>query len=284
MLFAMLHECQRHLTRHCLLVFILAVLGQQCAVAEKVLVQNPSYLQLDFLHIKTPQLIGIIAGCVVFTVTIGTVLYLLYASGTLTRALAEIATDPKGGRKAAPSSPQFTAEPMLYDHLLAARSKIPLLLNVPLLAGKQVLLRMLAAADLDEAFQASCGQAVFHESAYDPQRIWGWSGADSVRGPWTSPQAFATHLQQSAGSGAQLVVVDKEFKRIIGMICLVDNHPADLTIRIGSMWITPAFQSSGRSHEALFLAVKWLVDTGARVALSLLFLKVDVIALQGIGG
>ena len=51
-------------------------------------VNNVLTLVLNAFAIKTPQLIGIIAGCVVFVITIGTVFYLLYASGSL-KKLAE---------------------------------------------------------------------------------------------------------------------------------------------------------------------------------------------------
>lgn len=49
--------------------------------------------QFNISNIKTPQLLGIIFGCVVFLATISVVIYLLYASGTLSRAFAKWLTN-----------------------------------------------------------------------------------------------------------------------------------------------------------------------------------------------
>jgi hypothetical protein len=211
--------------------------------AAKELPQIP-FLQLDFYHIKTPQLMGIIAGCVVFIVTISIVIYLLYSSGTLGRAWEEIVQDGtsvslKAAMQPQPvtTSQQFASEPELYDYLLELRNNLPILMAIPHLDGLQVFIRGLHQGDVIELFHASSGQAVFHESSYDPQRLWGWIddrdiGYDTGKHPWSSKQQYATFLQQSAGA-AHAVIIDKEFKRPIGLISLVDNCPHNLTIRVG---------------------------------------------------
>eukprot|EP01039_Chlorochromonas_danica_P006433 gene6433-7095_t len=242
-------------------------------------VQNLPYLQLDFYHIKTPQLIGIIAGCLVFTVTISTVFYLLYESGTLGRAWKEIADDASAKspapthtvsatRSSPDTSPQFTQEPELYDHLLKARETLPAKVVVPEMSARLVKVRALAnkkdeaEQDLAELYAASNGSPVFHESAYSPERIWGWLEKENdAATPWQSMEAFTSHLQWS---GDHVVIIDKEFRRAIGLISLVENCPQNLTIRIGTIWITPAFQGTKRAHEALFLVIKWLVESGYR--------------------
>jgi hypothetical protein len=64
-------------------------------------------LAFDVLRIKTPQLVGIVAGCVVFAVTILTVLYLLYASGAIDGFLAEMQA---GARRHVPTCTHMHAQ------------------------------------------------------------------------------------------------------------------------------------------------------------------------------
>lgn len=75
------------------------------------------------LSIKTPQLIGIILGCIVFWITIGVVVYLLYASGSLSSRL------PANGSKVIEKSDStnfpFMNFPRLYDDLIQAISNLP---------------------------------------------------------------------------------------------------------------------------------------------------------------
>lgn len=259
----------------CILLAFVQVFSK-VVLAEKALPKNMPYLQLDIYHIKTPQLAGIILGCIVFTVTISTVIYLLHASGTLGRAFAEIAGDAsrKAINKSMPTadlsktqSPQFASELELYEHLLQARKTLPIKPHVPEAIGDLVLIRML---DLDvhakELFQSCNGQAIFHESAYNPLRIWGWLqvayDVESSQAPWSSLDAYTHYLNSFASNSCHVVILDKDFKRAIGLISLVDNDVSNLSIRVGNIWITPAFQGTKRSHQALVLVVKHLVDSG----------------------
>ena len=155
-------------------------------------------------QIKPRQFWGIVAGCSVFTVTIGVVIYLLYASGTLSSFMEEMKQSleqskdkksdgrvpdlfgavPPGDQSkdhTIPSSDvsvQLASQPELYDHLIAASNSLPLRPDptpLELVRGKMTLLRpFVATTDVEHLLQACNGSARFGESAYDPARIWGW--------------------------------------------------------------------------------------------------------------
>ena len=43
------------------------------------------------------------------------------------------------------------------------------------------------------------------------------------------------------------------------MLSLLDNQPANLTIRIGQMWLTPPYQNKKYvAHESMYLVLNWL--------------------------
>lgn len=215
-------------------------------------------LRLDFTHIKTPQLIGIIAGTVVFVVTISVVIYLLYASGTLGRAWGELVADTKQGsvtislsdngqKKKSITSP-FITQAELYDHLLEARNKLPKKLDIPDLVAKHVVIRKYSRdKDAKVLFEASNGTPQYHESAYDLARIWGWEDVDinkdtpptkttgSPTRPWESQEAFEHFLSQQEEhlSALHLVIEEKEYKKPIGIITLTKNDIPNLSVHIG---------------------------------------------------
>jgi hypothetical protein len=54
--------------------------------------------------------------------------------------------------------------------------------------------------------------------------------------------------------GLRLVVVDKATSYVCGMVSLLDNRPTDLCVRLGDVWLTPAFQRT-HVHTDLFLYV-----------------------------
>ena len=149
------------------------------------------------ISIKAPQLVGIVCGICVFTVTIAVVVYLMFKSGSIARFLEEMQQSPRSAPSAVKSSgggdgkkakdskqqqqqqqqppPQFDTRPELYEHLLEAAKTLPLQPSPPVLQGRYLEVRPLQAADIPALVQASNGSALAHESAYDPvARIWGW--------------------------------------------------------------------------------------------------------------
>ena len=222
-------------------------------------------LSLSFTHIKTPQLIGIIAGCLVFTATISAVVLLLYQSGTLSRFRDEMMSGTPLSLKTDKKeeiAPQSSMLPELYEHLLIAASTLPLQPIIPELKGERLFLRKMEATDIPLLLSASNGSALYGESAYNPARIWGWinyknkinkenpkensngnpmenptenvSGNEKIGRSWPSDSItdFKECYPKNSNS-EHLVIVDRVTQKLIGMLSLVDNRPEDLNIRIG---------------------------------------------------
>lgn len=184
-------------------------------------------------YIKTPQLIGIVAGCMVFSITIAVVFYLLFASGSLSKLAEELHADtlPKSSKDKKITTdlhPQFGLIPELYDELISARSSLPLRPEPPVLQGKMVRVRKFDKSMDDTQLAAiSDGRAIFHESSYDPARIWGWIDCE------VQSVEKKREFGPKAPNAQALVVVDQELDQAIGMITLTDNCPANLSVRIG---------------------------------------------------
>lgn len=215
-------------------------------------------LLLNFTHIKTPQLIGIIAGCSVFVLTISSVVFLLFKSGTLSRFVEEMSSGaPLSLRmnKKEEIAPQSSTLPELYEHLLLAASTLPLQPSLSDVSGERLSLRELRSDDILNLIKASNGSALYGESAYDPARIWGWmnltrkakrteSGSANYETNWPceSEKDFQECYKLSSNS-QHVVIVDKLTQKQIGMLSLVDNRPEDLNIRIGKHQMFPIFAS-----------------------------------------
>jgi hypothetical protein len=208
----------------------------------------------SFTHIKTPQLIGIVAGCSVFTVTITAVIFLLYKSGTLSRFAEEMMSGAPLSLKINTkenSAPQNSMLPELYEHLLLSASLLPLKPSVPQLCGQNIIISQIDfEVDISNLIKASNGSALYGESAYDPARIWGWmncakgckkaasdSSSSVISWPSESSEGFKESFQETVNS-QHLVISDKVTQKQIGMLSLVDNRPQDLCIRIGNASLT----------------------------------------------
>ena len=135
---------------------------------------------LSRVPIKTPQLIGILCGIAVFSITIAVVLYLLVKSGTLHRALREIqglSPDESASQSSGDRLPGSQRPPELHDHLILAARTLPLRPAMPdamQCTGVNVI-PFSTKAHAKELLTASDGTALFHESSYDAfQRLWQW--------------------------------------------------------------------------------------------------------------
>ena len=227
---------------------------------------SPWEALLNVKSIKTPQLIGILAGCFVFVTTISVVIVLLVQSGTLSRFRDEMMM---GGPvsmsgKRMNTAPQFSALPELYDHLLDATMTLPLQPRIEHLIGKKITIRplnTLSDKDLQGVLGVSNGAAIFGESAYDPARIWGWirlpshhllpststsmntknsggrnsnNSKNSNNWPASSLESFRRIFQNDVDNGLHMIIFDNVLQKPVGMLSLVDNRPHDLNIRIGT--------------------------------------------------
>jgi RimJ/RimL family protein N-acetyltransferase len=255
--------------------------------------------------IKGPQLVGIIAGCLVFIVTICVVIYLLYMSGTFSKLMEELQDDAQRGtgkgktvkgasKRGEYLLPQLSSVPELYDNLIQARQELSKIPNPPVLSGAPrsgVTVRQYEKNQDSAALAKACnGDALYHESDYDPARIWGWldlqrttaeefdmakfqggstneSPASASRSQFRSCVNHYFDLLYNSGDprhGLHLVIEDAELDRQIGMITLADNSTENLSIAIENIWITPAFQGVKRSHHAMLLLLDWLFSKGYR--------------------
>lgn len=249
------------------------------------------------IEVKTPQLIGIILGCIVFTTTITVVIYLLFKSGTIAGFLEEMRTgkSPKPSSQAPP--PQIDTRPELYDYLLEAARTLPLQPSPPCLEGKTVTVRQFdTSKDAAVLFQSSNGSPQYHESAYDPiARIWGWidldddarvaaaavatpssqsheSPATSIEShapkpqkrlwPCDSLESFSKYFGRPLPAGKHLVLVDAILKRQIGMMSLLDNSPKNLSVRIGE---TPNHSLRSRFSMSLPRTIHFRVATAPKM-------------------
>ena len=246
---------------------------------------------LDITTIQGPQLIGILAGCLVFTVTIGVVFYLLYASGTLSRAVSELKNNIDSYDKNNNVPPQISEAPMLYDHLLEASLQLPNQININELKGKTTTIRKLNSdIDINIILSICNGSAIYGESAYDPARIWGWIDHNldtpdiyiendkqndklidtekqiiikehSIPHPSASEKSFLSFYNDK---NTHYVIYDQVIKKPIGMFSLTDNIPKYLTIRISNLWITPAYHGKKKGHETILLILQELFKQGYR--------------------
>lgn len=216
--------------------------------------------------IKFPQLIGIIAGCVVFILTISVVIILLFKSGTFSRFIAEIQSGKPlelDLKKAILS----TTIPELYEHLLEASKTLPLQPSIKERKGRLLRLRHHNQKDNEPLFMASNGSPQYHESAYDPVRIWAWLGnTGAISDPYTSLDAFQQWVDkmQSDGCSRLLTLIDNEIGKPVGMIFLSQNSPENLSINIEYLWITPAYQGRRIGHEAMLILLQDLFSVGYR--------------------
>lgn len=210
-------------------------------------------ISVDFINIKTPQLIGIGAGCIVFTITIFVVIYLLYSSGSLSRFVEELKSGHSSSiGSATPCPPQNLFLPRLYDHLIDATKLLPSKPTIPVLEGKKISIREISSSDVEHLVEVSNGTAIFGESDYDPARIWGWievalrwshlqaSSRPSKPFPWPSidVMSFETLFFKSALiDGVNLTICDDVIEKKIGMISVYDNQTSNLSMRLGDLKI-----------------------------------------------
>lgn len=222
------------------------------------------------VYIKTPQLIGIICGVLVFLVTITAVILLLIKSGTFSRFVAEM----KEGTSPPPVQTSLHSKqfPELYDHLLEARSTLPLVLIIPPLKGQRVSVKPLNASnfqrDIEKLIEVSDGRAIFGESAYDPSRIWGWfilqqEDKEEEESDFSLPDLSSLFSSSHSDTSMHhhltpLMIIDNELDAPVGMLCLAHNQPAHLSIQLDLIWLTPAYQGKMFAHEAVYLLLQHL--------------------------
>ena len=197
---------------------------------------------------------GVIAGILTFTVTVVVVFLLLTLGGTWTR-IAEQQKDFEVKGPAAFKTPfqRF----LLYDELLEASKAMPTKPPHETIQGRGhsagvVELRPYDAAQhLADLHRISCGDPVFDCGLFDPEEAV-WRFLDD--GPFASASELGASPLLAGGDGGdgdslpngrRFVLVDVATGYVVGCCSLLDNCPGSLRVRIGDIWLCPAFQ---RSH------------------------------------
>lgn len=206
----------------------------------------------DIFHIKTPQLMGIIAGCVVFTVTLGSVFILMYQSGTFSRFVEEMNSgkpiELPSTKKPKEKMNGATTRPLLYDNLIAAASSLPLKPDIAVLHGRNIVVReYVHKQDFDDILRVSDGNPIYHESAYDPfLRIWSSIGLSSPSRKCNSDytndnisEVIADIYATPDPNASHFVILEDLEKdaKPIGMVSVINNVPKWLTAQIGMVCV-----------------------------------------------
>lgn len=240
---------------------ILIVIANFAYARSSTLPPQPEF-KFDIYNIKTPQLLGIIFGCIVFTMTISSVVYLLYASGTFKRLQQELSTGQplmSGGKSKEP--PQVFDQPELYDHLIMASSKLPQKIVIGSLKSKLITVHEISHSDISGLFDVGNGSAQFHESSYEPERLWGWLAefSNNIRDngpnyrPYISLEVFTDCILKSPADTTHCCLVDIKLNKIIGMISLIHNNPRHLSIQIGKQTTSNLSTIQYYSYICLFV-------------------------------
>ena len=215
---------------------------------------------MSLMEIKTPQLIGILLGALVFFLTITAVFCLFYYSGSADRLRAELGADGQAAETCSSTGPAMNA-PELHDYLIEASKSLPVRPQFSFILGMKVVLRTLKDGDRDGLLNACNGSAQFGESSYDPIRIFGWFANMDCSRLSSGGASHATVVSQlvdefyysntatadGRGGGlgkrsAHIVLLEPVLRKPIGMVSLLANEPENLSIRLGNIWLTPFYQ------------------------------------------
>lgn len=226
-------------------------------------------LQLRFVeNVNTAawkvQYTGIVAGIVVYIITVLVVIGLLVLGGSFKRIKEQSQQYKKHG-KAAFKKPSNRAK--LYDHLIEAKRKLPEKPELPggQLVGAFCLIRYLdQTQDAEALFQISSGSPCFDHGSYDAENdVWGFL----PYGPFESLKEMSASpaMDTQKTDSKRLVIVDKYTEKVIGSISILNNQPQNLGVHIGEYWVTPAYQ--GKEYiwtEAFFILLTYLFSLDYR--------------------
>ena len=220
-------------------------------------------------ELLTPNHWGVIAGIVTYVMTVSVVLILLVMGGTFRRLREESAEfKVKGIAAFSPPFERFK----LYDELLEAAARLPLKPAAgpdaeaasPSIKGGTVNLAPFdKAAHLTVLHDISNGGPIYAHGPYDPEAVV-WRFLSD--GPFESAAAFGNSalLLDDRPDGRRFVIIDKTTGYVVGMISVLENSPHDLRCRVGDMWLTPAFQRTHASTDAVLTLLTHLFSQGYR--------------------
>ena len=158
--------------------------------------------------------------------------------------------------------------PPLPDAQLALRTKLPLKPEAAEPAGRWVRLAPLdVERDAAALFAISNGEAItlpgLEYGAYDADAlVWRWM----FGGPFATFDDFGGYMrtQANAADGLPFTVSLVETGQPVGIISLMRNNPAWLSIELGNIWYTPPVQRSPVNTEATYLLLRHCFELGYR--------------------
>jgi RimJ/RimL family protein N-acetyltransferase len=187
----------------------------------------------------TPQHWGVVAGCIVYVLTVAVVLVLMVAGGTCRRLREQEEVMSKEGKEGL--TRRLYPKPLLYDDLLEASKKLPGTPRMPTggrLTGRFVVLQQVEPSrDCHDVFLACNGStAMSYPKVYDPMEIWMYS----EHGPFASEEDLrASSLLRTSAGRLACKVLDAETGKVVGMACITSNAPHHLRAGLGDLWFNP---------------------------------------------
>ena len=130
------------------------------------------------------------------------------------------------------------------------------------IVGKSVRLEALdAGKHLVPVFAATSGDMCFYKKSYDPAEVWGFL----EDGPFESPEAMRkSFVFQNYENEASFALIQNLSDRILGVIKLTNDDPADLKIQLEIPIIAPSSVGGQEELEACFLLMDRLFAYGYR--------------------
>jgi hypothetical protein len=223
------------------------------------------------IPLKTPQLIGILLGCLVFFVTMFIIIFLLIQSGTLQGAIKQM-QDEATGKTSGDSKPdEFCSGERvhgaeLHNHVIEAANRLAKLKDIFPKKLEQVGVKLElydSTHHVDQLEKVSNGCAIFHEPSYDPkERLFQYLDPPHFTSlfQYMDSSKVDTNISSDGVCDSQdqihLVIKDSIIDHVVGMVSLVNNNPKNLTISIANLWLTPAYQSNSYSRSGAATATE----------------------------
>jgi len=125
----------------------------------------------------------------------------------------------------------------------------------------------------------TCGDAYKEHRAYDPNQIW----AFCPEGPFDTPEEMRkSFVFQRKVNEAGFAIVESLTNKVIGVVCLTNDNPQNLTISIELPIVKPTSIGTVEPIEGCFLLIDRLFALGyRRVQLSVDSMDIDGKKLSG---
>lgn len=163
---------------------------------------------------------------------------------------------------------EFPVSPVLPEDMLARCALLPLKPDEAVLIGRRVRLQPLdLERDVPLLHVRSNGSpaqmGVRSIDAYDADAlVWRYMSV----GPFADEAALRDSLREQVNAPDRLAlcVIDRDSESPVGVVNLMSNSPANLSIELGSIWYSPLAQGTGANSEAAYLMLLHVFSLGYR--------------------